>query len=64
MRKYVLEYEHDDVLTIVLLEARNKQDAHQQARKYVQDRGYNLELEWVHDLRSVLGFYYGKHLQL
>jgi hypothetical protein len=63
MRKYVLEYEHDDVLTIVLLEARNKQNAHRQAKQYVQDQSYNLELEWVHYLRSVLGFYHGKHLQ-
>ena len=36
MRKYILEYQHDDMYTIVLLEARNKHDAHKQAKKYVQ----------------------------
>lgn len=63
MRKYILEYQHDDMYTIVLLEARNKHDAHKQAKKYVQGQTYNLELEWLHDLRSVLNFYHGKHLQ-
>lgn len=63
MRKYVLEYNHDDVHAIVLLDARNKRDAHRQVKQYVQDQPYDLELEWIHNLRSVLHFYHGKHLQ-
>lgn len=63
MRKYVLKYQHNDVHTIVLLEARSKYEAHRQAEKYTQGKSYDLELEWLHDLRSVLNLYHGKHLQ-
>ena len=46
---------------VVLLDARDKRDAQEQARKFTEGRNYILELELINTLKSILPIYHGKH---
>lgn len=61
MRHYVLEYNRGEMHCVVLLDARDKRDAQEQARKFTEGRNYILELELINTLKSVFPIYHGKH---